>query len=192
MNITNVRVYDLEESVIACRNAMRLYSPEYTEVEFKNSLERAKKLCRMGGGSGHTNFRKGIRVSFDIVYPNYLSPEMQRYNWWDIVCSASKMHKIMEMDFDVCCNEWVEDESKALMKRLIAEYKAEPTEKNFMRVISNCPQGIELFMRVSTNYEQLATIYRQRKTHKLPEWRAICEWIKTLPFAEDLIICNNK
>lgn len=192
MKITNVRVYDLEESVIACRNAMRLYPPEYTEAEFKNSLERAKKLCKTPAGSGHSNFRKGIRVSFDIIYPNYLSPEMQRYNWWDIVCSASKMHKIMEMDFDYCCNEWVLELIKGQMRALIEIYKQIPTEENFMRVISNCPQGIELFMRVSTNYEQLATIYRQRKTHKLPEWRAICEWIETLPFAEDLIICNRK
>lgn len=190
MKITNVRIYDLKESVIACRNAMRLQPAEITEAELDASLPRAIKLCRMGGGSGHTNFRKGIRVSFDLVYPNYLSPEMQRYNWWDIVCSSSKMHKIMEMDFDYCCNEWVTDETKEQMKRLIAEYKREQTEENFMRVLSNCPLGVELFMRVSTNYEQLATIYRQRKAHRLPEWSAICEWIKTLPLAEELIICE--
>lgn len=190
MKIINVRVYDLKESVIACRNAMRLLPAEITEEEFQASLPRAIKLSRMGGGSGHTNFRKGIRVSFDIVYPNYISPEMQRYNWFDIVCSSSKMHKIMEMDFYECCNEWVTTETKAQMCRLIREYKQDPTEENFMRVISNCPQGIELFMRVSTNYEQLATIYRQRKAHRLPEWRAICGWIKTLPLAEELIICE--
>ena len=34
MKISNVRVYDLEESVIACRNAMRLEPPDYTEEEF--------------------------------------------------------------------------------------------------------------------------------------------------------------
>lgn len=190
MKIINVRVYDLKESVIACRNAMRLQPAEYTDEEFEASLKRAVKLSRMGGGSGHTNFRKGIRVSFDFVYPNYLSPEMQRYNWWDIVCSSSKMHKIMEMDFYECCNEYVTKATKDNMRSLIVAYEARPTEENFMRVLSNCPLGIELFMRVSTNYEQLATIYRQRKAHRLPEWRALCGWIKTLPLAEELIICE--
>ena len=41
--ISNVKVYDLEESVIAARNAMRLTPPEYTEEEFNKSLERAMK-----------------------------------------------------------------------------------------------------------------------------------------------------
>jgi hypothetical protein len=47
--------------------------------------------------------------------------------------------------------------------------------------------GVELFMRCSTNYEQLATIYRQRKNHRLTEWHDFCDWIKSLPFANILI-----
>lgn len=192
MKISNVKVYDLEESVIACRNPMRITPPEYTEEEFTASLSRAIKLCNASNGAVkcHANFRTGIRVSFDLEYPNYLSPEMQRYHWFDIVSSSSKMHRLAKMDFDTCCNEWVSNETKEQMKRLIAEYNEAPTEEGFMKVISNCPQGIMLFMRISTNYEQLRTIYLQRKTHKLPEWRKFCEWIKTLPYAKELIICE--
>lgn len=192
MKITNVKVYDLKESVIACRNAMRLDLPEYTDEEFENSFARAVKLCQASKGEVkcHANFRTGIRVCFDIVYPNYLSPEMQRYHWFDIVTSSSKMHRLVKMDFDKCCNEWVTDETKAQMKHLITEYNANPSEDNFMKVLSNCPQGIMLFMRVSTNYEQLHTIYVQRKHHKLPEWRGFCEWVESLPYAKELIICD--
>ena len=44
LHIENVKVYDLEESVIACRNAMRLTPPEYTEDEFKQrQIEQQKK-----------------------------------------------------------------------------------------------------------------------------------------------------
>lgn len=189
MKIANLRVYDLRESIIACRYAMKTELPEYTSEEYENALERAKKLCR--SGSPHCNFRTGIRVSFDIVYPNYISPQMQRYHWYDIVSSNSKMHRIMHMDFDKCCNKYVTSASIAQMKRLIKKYKEDPTEDNFMMVLSNCPQGILLFMRVSTNYEQLTTIYRQRNKHKLPEWREFTEWIKTLPLAEELIICEK-
>lgn len=193
LEVRNVRVYDLEESVIACRNAMRLEIPSYTKGEFEASLPRAMKLASCGGGSGHSNFRKGIRVSFDLKYPNYISPELQRYGFLDIVCSNSKMHKLVSMDMDACFNEYVCDEAKSMMKRLIARYNEDKTYENFMRVLSNCPQGIELFMRCSTNYEQLATIYRQRRNHKLKEdWGAFCRFIEELPYSRELITCGLK
>lgn len=191
LEVKNHKVYDLKESVIACRNAMRTEMPEYTEEEFTESLERAKKLAKCGGGSGHSSFRKGIRVSFDLKYPNYISPELQRYHFFDIVCSSSKMHRLVQMDMDACFNKYVCIGAKEMMKELIARYNKDKTYENFMRVLSNCPQGIELFMRCSTNYEQLATIYRQRKNHRLSEdWGAFCNWIETLPYAKELIICE--
>ena len=200
VEITNVKVYDLKESVIASRNAMRLTPPEYTEEEFRASLDRAVKLAKCGGGSGHSNFRKGIRVSFDIKYPQYFTPELQRYGFLDIVTSSSKMHRLIQMDFDVCCNKYVDEDTKDHMKSLIVDYAlatetgdAQDQYEAFMRVVSNCPLGLELFMRCSTNYEQLATIYRQRKRHKLKEdWiEGFCDnFIKTLPYAKELILCE--
>lgn len=192
VTIDNIKVYDLKECVIACRNAMRITPPEYTEEEFSKALPRAIQLAKCGGGSGHSNFRKGIRVSFDIKYPNYFTPELQRYAFVDIVTSSSKMHKLVSMDMDACFNKYVVAQSKELMKRLIAQYNEGKSYENFMRVLSNCPLGIELFMRCSTNYEQLATIYRQRKSHRLKEdWGAFCEMIENLPYANELIICDN-
>lgn len=192
LEIKDWNVYDLRECVIACRNAMRTEMPEYSFEEFEKSLPRAIQLAKCGGGSGHSNFRKGIRVSFDIKYPNYISPEMQRYGFFDIVCSSSKMHRLVKMDMDACFNEYVCASAKEMMKGLIAQYNENPCYDAFMRVLSNCPQGIELFMRCSTNYEQLATIYRQRKDHKLREWHIFCDWIASLPYAHELIICDTK
>lgn len=40
VHIENWKVYDLEESVIACRNSMRTTPPEYTKEEFEKSLPR--------------------------------------------------------------------------------------------------------------------------------------------------------
>lgn len=192
ISISNYKVYDLKESVIACRNAMRVDLPQYSESDFLESLERAKKLVRHGGGSGHTNFRKGIRVSFDIKYPNYFSPELQRYGFLDIVCSSSKMHKLCTMNMDVCFNKYVTELSKQQMKELVAQYNNDKTYDSFMRMLSNCPQGIELFMRCSTNYEQLATIYKQRRGHRLKEdWGAFCDFIESLPYAKELITCKE-
>jgi len=58
----------------------------------------------------------------------------------------------------------------------------------FMKIISNCPMGLEQIMSVSTNYLQLKTIYNQRRHHKLDDWQVFCDWIETLPMAKELII----
>ena len=188
LSVKNIKVYDLEESVIACRNAMRTEPAEYTKEEFEKSLERAIKLANSPSGSGHQTFLSGIRVSFDLIYPNYISPELQRYHWIDIVCSSSKMHRLAKMDMDNCFNKYVTQESREQMKELVELYNNAPTYENFMLLVSNCPQGIELFMRVSTNYLQLKTIVRQRANHKLKEdWGNFIDFVRTLPYAKELI-----
>ena len=53
LEISNVSVSGLRESIIACRNAMRTTLPEYTDEEFEKGIQRAMKLSEMGGGSGH-------------------------------------------------------------------------------------------------------------------------------------------
>ena len=218
LQIENWKVYDLKESVIACRNAMRITPAQITDEEFNASMPRAIMLANSPSGSGHQTFLGGIRVSFDIKYPNYISPELQRYHWIDIVSSSSKMHRLMEMDFDFACNKYVPQVFIDEMSKLVYRYKClkdspeylranftlrdgtEIVAKNkqdalyyaFMQCISACPQGIELFMRVSTNYLQLRTLYRQRKNHKLKEdWGAVFEFIEKLPYANDFIIGNN-
>lgn len=228
-NVLNVKVYDLKESVIASGNAMRLEPVLYTDEEFEKGIERCAKLAKMGGGSGHTNFRKGIRVSFDLVYTQYITKQLQRYSFFDYVSSSSLMHRITKMDFRKCTTKYVATIEKQLMVMLVDMYNVIQAKDNinqsvvdaykvfltklydeedlqdidninssnilydcYMRIINCCPMGTELFVRVSTNYEQLATIYKQRKNHKLKEdWSPIINMIKNLPYAKELIICNE-
>lgn len=224
LEIQNTRVYDLKESIIACRNAMRLELPEYTDEEFEKSLERAKKLVQAsknGVVKCHDNFLTGIRVSFDLKYPQYISPEIQRYHFFDIVTSMSKMHRLVKMNPDNACNEYVSYGTVWQLNKDIEIYNniVESDEDNFpgftivlrdetikstksktealywayMRCVSDCPAGLEMWMRCSTNYKQLQTIYFQRKNHKLKEdWGAFLEWIENLPYAHELIIGDVK
>lgn len=218
LQIRNVKVYDLEESVIACRNAMRTEMPEYNEEEFQESLKRAVMLCHASATDKHVkchdNFLTGIRVSFDIVYPQYITPELQRYHWLDIVTSSSKMHRLMAMNLDEACNEYVDKEAIDNCQRWIDAYNYALDDKEVegysyplrngeirfcdsrkdtlyffrMKALSNCPLGLQLFMRVSTNYKQLQTIYWQRKDHRLKEdWGAFCRFIEELPYASEFI-----
>ena len=167
-------------------------------------------------GSGHQTFLSGIRVSFDIKYPNYISPELQRYHWIDIVTSSSKMHSLTKMDLDKSCNKYVTDSTIKHLQWMIDDYNkmvenetshaiftlrdGSRIEANthkmclyyqWMHIISNCPMGLELFMRVSTNYQQLKTIYKQRRSHKLVEdWGAFCEFVESLPYSEEFGLCK--
>ena len=197
---------------------MRLDMPEYTDEEFKKGLERAKKLAKSGGGSGHSNFRTGIRVSFDLKYTQYITKQFQRYHWFDYVSSSSLMHRITKMDFDKCCTKYISEDTVFKMNGLVGLYndfssvngelsytfklrngevieaktKEECLYYQFMRIISECPMGTELFVRVSTNYEQLATIYKQRKNHKLKEdWVEFKKFVESLPYSHELIICDK-
>lgn len=52
------------------------------------------------------------------------------------------------------------------------------------QMIQLLPSSYNQTRNVMLNYEVLANIYRQRKDHKLDEWREFCVWIKTLPYSE--------
>ena len=41
VEISNVKVYDLQESVCACRNAMRIEPSDYSAEDFEKSLKEA-------------------------------------------------------------------------------------------------------------------------------------------------------
>lgn len=221
LEFSNVKVYDLRESIISCRNAMRLEAPDYnSEEEFNKGLDRAKKLVNASKNDNnvkcHDNFLTGIRVSFDMKYTQYISKQFQRYHWFDYVSSSSLMHRITKMDFSKCCNKYVSQASidevtkwvnvyNNIVNNHIEEYVFDTGKEKFhtyaykdtiytafMLVISNCPMGTELFVRVSTNYKQLQTIYYQRKHHKLHEdYNAFIDMVKSLPYAKELILCED-
>lgn len=192
LECSNVKVYDLYESVIASGNAMRTEMTEYNKEEFDKGIKRMIRLVNASKNSDvkcHDNALTGIRVSFDVKYPQYWSPEFQRYNFADIVTSASKMHRLCRMDIKKACNKYVDDRQIAVLEEKVNAYNGNPTYENFMSMISNCVLGLELFMRVSTNYKQLQTIYYQRKNHKLKEdWGAFCKMIEELPYFNELIL----
>lgn len=198
LEVTNVKVYDLKESVIACRNAMRTAPPEYTDEEFEKSLERAKKLVKASAQSPnvkcHDNFLTGIRVAFDLKYTQYITKQLQRYHFADYVGSNSMMHRLTMMKVDDNCNKYVpqvmvDEEQKNIDfykkiqdeqisdwtftlrtgEQVICHTMADCLYTQFMICISGCPMGYELFVRVNTNYKQLQTIYWQRKDHRLRE-----------------------
>lgn len=62
-----------------------------------------------------------------------------------------------------------------------ADHLEEQLKEDYLRILYSNPAGFRLTASMVTNYRQLKTIYQQRRTHRLPEWRAFCAWIETLP-----------
>lgn len=57
-------------------------------------------------------------------------------------------------------------------------------KKYWWQLIQLLPSSYNQTRNVMMNYEVLANIYRQRKNHKLDEWREVCKWIESLPYSE--------
>ena len=151
------------------------------KVTHSNAVRIAKKLGAMERGSGHDNFLHGVLVSFDLTCTNKMWVEFQRYHFAEIVSSQSTMHRVKGLLEQNVFNDYVTEGTKKEVYRLLYEYNEEPNKENYLRLLYNIPSGIELSAHIVTNYGQLKTMYTQRHNRRLPEWRAFCDWILTLP-----------
>ena len=181
MKIDRAVVYGLRESIRAAKFPMSTDLDELT-TEITPGI---KKLAQSGMGEGHDNWLNGVIVQFDLTCSNKMWVEMERYHFIDFVSSQSTMHKAAQMDFSECFNEYVTPFTKMECVKLKERYLNDPTAENYLRLLYNLPSGLELTARMTTNYRQLKTIYRQRRNHRLPEWREFCRWIEErLPMSE--------
>ena len=126
MRIKNVKVAFLEESIIRSGYPMQTGTPKELNEGVNRSSDdwnRAQKLAKTSNGSGHNNFLKGIIIQFDLKYPQYFTPQLQRYHWIDIISSQSKMHKLTSItDIKGSCNKYVLRIQVDVINTLIAYY----------------------------------------------------------------------
>ena len=192
--IENTQVYGLDKAYKASGNPMRTLI-DNSIVTDKDKL-RAQKLGSCRNGLGHDNFLKGIIVQLDITAPLYFWKQAQRYHWFDFISSQSTMHCLLKFDVESQCVSDTNKEILAIMKRLISEYNAlsetDPNRVNKWReLVASLPCGFCLGASMTTNYQQLKTMYIQRKHHKLNEWHVFCKWVESLPDFLELTNANN-
>lgn len=209
MRVDNVKIYDLEESLIASGYPMRteVGMRELDENDWKRGISLTKASDR---NPAHAQFLTGIRVSFDLTCSNKMWVEAERYRFLEFVSSQSTMHRIAKFNLREQYNEYVDPRIIEIMEEKLEEYldvlKAlkemsqhlhcdEDIErlkqlktKKYLELLYSNPAGFELTARMTTNYRCLRNIYLQRYDHPLPEWREFCKWIETLPYANELLI----
>lgn len=208
--VSKVKIYDLEESLHAAGYPMR--TTTQWEENSEATLKRAVNLSHAADWQGaHDQFLTGIRVSFDLTFTNKAWVEAERYRFLEFVSSQSTMHRITKFDVRNQYNEYVDHRIIEIMEEKIDEYnklvKSKPgpgasselledysklITQRYLEILYSNPAGFRLTARLTTNYRCLKNIWRQRRNHRLPEWREFCKWIETLPYAKELICYEEK
>lgn len=170
-------------------------------------------------GTEHRKYMRMMPVYVRITAPLYWWKEFDTYKIGTVANSCSTMHKIQAKEFtleDFSCehlgvfipaekNDGVEDYRNLWIAaleetidylnvaRTFYNRETDPKLKKdyWWQLIQLLPSSYNQTRNVMLNYEVLANIYRQRKNHKLDEWREFCKWIEGLPYSE-LIIVEKK
>ena len=158
-------------------------------------------------GTDHRKFMRMMPVYVRITAPLYWWEEFDTYGVGTVPNSCSTMHKIAEKEFtlDDFSHERLKTDRDFMMyaptgyrysaKDLLAlvvetlnnyrkEYLETKSKDAWWQMIQLLPSSYNQTRNVMLNYEALANIYRQQKSYKLDEWRAVCKWIETLPYSE--------
>jgi hypothetical protein len=130
------------------------------EVDFEpKDLHLMSVLVKRG--TEHSKVTRGLIVYAEIDAPVYFWAEMETYRaGHERLCSESTMH----------CD------CKGLSGEELVKAKSE------------IPMGKMLKKIDFFSYQCLRNIVKQRKGHRLPEWAEFIDWVRTLPFAEQLIL----
>ena len=194
--ISNIKVYDLEESMRAAGYPMRTDLNE--APDFTKDWDRARRLTKASKfNAAHAQFLTGIVVNFDLTFSNKAWVEAERYRFLNFVSSQSTMHCITKFGLRAQCNKYVDERIITIVQEYIDLYNSltaqdEETiefKKNlYLKILYNLPSGFQLTARMTTNYRCLLNIYLQRHDHRLPEWREFCnQLLEELPFFRELV-----
>lgn len=177
----------------------------------KNDMDLAQRLIR--AGSEHRKFMRQIFVSVDITAPLYWYKEFDTYKVGTVANSTSTMHKLattpitlecFEMDdYDDSVNimmsdgfripideKWKNDIS--YLEQLRKTYNETKDKKYWKELIRQLPESWLQTRTITMSYENLYTMVRQRKNHKLSEWSvSFINWVKTLPYAQEFIFIDE-
>jgi len=202
IKLERTSVLNLENAMRGARNPMNswartdsYYDEDRNYVLGPNDLDLAKRLAK--AGPDHRKFIRQIFVSVDITAPLYWWKEYDTYKIATVANSTSTMHKIHSKAFeeeDFSTDHMTEETKKhfldfvAYMEEVRKKFVETKDKTYWYDLIQILPSSYNQLRTCTLNYETLSNIYYARKAHKLQEWHTLCDWIKTLPYAEDIII----
>lgn len=205
IKLERTSVMNLENAIRGARNPLSswdrsdsFYDGEGNFVLGEADLALARRLAV--AGSDHRKYLRQVFVSVDITAPIYWWKEFDTYKVGTVANSTSTMHKIHSKPFsaDDFSHDHLTEEGRAALDAMISyleftrlAYVETKDKKYWYDLIQLLPSGYNQMRTVTLNYENLINIYYARRNHKLDEWHTLCDWIKTLPYAEELILVKE-
>ena len=206
IKLERTSVMNWENAMRGARNPMNSWARSdsyYNEagayVLGPNDLDLARRLRK--AGSDHRKFLRQVFVSVDITAPMYWWKEYDTYKIATVANSTSTMHRITSKPFDIddFSHDHMTAQAEAFMQTVVDEletirlrYLETKDKADWYDIIQLLPSSYNQMRTCSFNYETLINIYYARKDHKLAEWHTFCDWILTLPYAEELIVSGEK
>ena len=211
IQIENVDGWGFAHAIRGMRNPMnsweksdtRLFQDDDGRAVFTLGENDAGLMHRLfKGGTEHRKFMRQIMVSMDITAPLYWWKEFDTYKVGITANSCSTMHKIAAKEFtddDFSMEHLIEDNDHAAvfissMHRTIADlntarelYLNTKDKKWWWQMIQLLPSSYNQKRTVTMNYENAASMIRQRTGHKLDEWHVFVEMLWTLPYMDTII-----
>ena len=176
---------------------------EYAKIG-PNDMGLAKRL--IAGGSEHRKFLRQIFVTVDITAPLYYFKEFDTYRIGVTENSTSTMHKLASTPITLDCFElgdyspeldMIDDVPLGLrvdsfiddLEQMRQKYLMTNNKRYWKELVRWLPNGWLQTRTVTMNYENLLSMYHQRRNHKLTEWSIdFINFIKSLPYASDFLI----
>lgn len=176
---------------------------EYAKIG-PNDMGLAKRL--IAGGSEHRKFLRQIFVTVDITAPLYYFKEFDTYRIGVTENSTSTMHKLASTPITLDCFElgdyspeldMIDDVPLGLrvdsflddLEQMRQKYLMTNDKRYWKELVRWLPNGWLQTRTVTMNYENLLSMYYQRRNHKLTEWSIdFINFIKSLPYASDFLI----
>lgn len=203
IRIERTSVMNLENAIRGARNPMNswaksdsFYDESGNYILGPNDLDLARRLRK--AGSDHRKYLRQVFVSVDITAPMYWWKEYDTYKVATVANSTSTMHKITSKPFSIedFSHDHMTPGAEKLMMTIVDEletirlrYLETKNKSDWYDIIQLLPSSYNQMRTCSFNYETLINIYFARKDHKLAEWHTFCDWILTLPYAKELIVC---
>ncbi len=205
IKIERTSVMNMENAIRGARNPMNswsrsdsFYDGEGNYVLGPNDLDLARRLRR--AGSDHRKYLRQVFVSADVTAPLYWWKEYDTYKVATVANSTSTMHKITSRPFEIddFSHDHMTPETEKFMQVIVdrlesirLRYLETKDKKDWYDIIQLLPSSYNQMRTCTFNYETLINIYYARKDHKLAEWHNFCDWIQTLPYADELIVCRD-
>lgn len=157
----------------------------------ENDISLMQRLSN--AGTEHRKYMRMMPVYVRITAPLYWWKEADTYKVGTVANSCSTIHKIAEKkftlgDFSTEHFRWISErclkDTIDVLNGYRNDYIRTKDKDYWWQMIQLLPSSYNQTRNVMLNYEVLANIYRQRKNHKLDEWREVCKWIENLPYSE--------